>query len=107
MGFLAAISFCVAGSAGFAQNIQTPVFADQPVAGSAKTHTKKSVHRSGGAALSIAQPTSEEAEKAARLAEGRKKFFERSMGFDNGPASDSPISLGDGHGLSPGAAFKF
>lgn len=107
MGFLVAVSFCVAGPASFAQNIQTPLFADQSVAGSAKTHAKKSVRKSGGATLSTVQPTSEEAEKAARLAEGRKKFFERSMGFDNGSAADSPISLGDGHGLSPAAAFKF
>jgi hypothetical protein len=107
MGFLVCLSLCGLGSASFAQEMLAPSFADQSVSGSPKAHVRKSVHKNGNA-----QPTgpsaSEESEKAARLAEGRKKFFEQSMGFDNGHASESPITMGgDGHGLSPAAGFKF
>ena len=48
-------------------------------------------------------------EKAAHLAEGRKKFFQRSMGFDNGTSYDSPVTLGGSSngGLSPQMGLKF
>jgi hypothetical protein len=61
------------------------------------------------AAAKPAKPTSEEADKAARLEEGRKKFFEQSMGFDNGgSSSNSSVTLtNDNGGISPAMGMKF
>ena len=106
IGFLLGLSLCFAGSAGFAQNVQgtilEPSFDQSP-----KTPVKKSAHKNRSSAASSAKPASEEAEKAARLAEGRKKFFERSMGFDNGSSGPVTLDSGSGNGFTPGAAFKF
>jgi hypothetical protein len=66
---------------------------------------KKIVRKSVG--QKTAKPTQEEADRAARLEEGRKKFFERSRGFDNGGGADAPITFGAGNGFSPSAGFKF
>jgi hypothetical protein len=103
-GCIVALSVCLLGAPGFAQEGQVSVDAGQPARAPVKAHLKKSAQKKASP-----QPNSEEAEKAARLAEGRKKFFEQSMGFDNGKSSDSPVSLtGDGNGgLSPTAGFKF
>jgi hypothetical protein len=106
MGFLVCLAFCGLGSASFAQEMLAPSFADQSATGSPKAHVRKSVHKNGNA-QSTGASASEESEKAARLAEGRKKFFEQSMGFDNGHASESPVTLGNGNGLSPTTGFKF
>jgi hypothetical protein len=100
-GLLVGIALML-GSPGFAQDAAPGAGVLRP----AKAHARKSVNNSGAATSSTARPTSEEADKAARLAEGRKKFFERSMGFDEGKSSDSPITL-DGGGLTPAAGFKF
>ncbi len=126
IGFLVILSLCVTGSPGFAQNSQAPTPADQPAGGSlkapAKTGVSKTsvpktsapktgvreidVHKNKSSASRTAQPTSEEAEKAASLAEARKKFFEQSTGFDS-KDSDKPPALGGGNGLMPGVGFKF
>jgi len=92
-----------------AQSDSTLANGDPAVAGAPKAHAKKPAHKSANAASSPAQPNSEAAEKAARLAAGRKKFFERSMGFDNGTSYDSPVTLGNGAdgGLSPQMGVKF
>jgi hypothetical protein len=109
IGFLVGFSLCLLGSAAFAQSDQTPANTDPSAAGAPKAHAKKTVHKNASAASSPAQPNSEAADKAARLAEGRKKFFERSMGFDNGTSYDSPVTLGNGAdgGLSPQMGVKF
>lgn len=68
---------------------------------------KKAAHKNPADKSAKSKQSAEDDEKAARLEEGRKKFFERSMGFDNGGGSDSPITLQGGNGLTPGAGFKF
>jgi hypothetical protein len=109
LGFLVGFSLCLLGSAAFAQSDQTPAKADPSAAGAPKAPAKKSAHKNANAASSSARPTSEADEKAAHLAEGRKKFFERSMGFDNGTSYDSPVTLGGSSngGLSPQMGVKF
>jgi hypothetical protein len=98
VAWIAASLGLVGGAAG-AQTLLTPNFATAPApTDGAKPH-KKSLAKSA--------PPSEEAERAARLAEGRKKFFERSMGFDESGKPDAPVSLGNGNGLAPSAGFKF
>lgn len=105
--FLVLLFSCAFGCAGFAQTSVSPAEPDQPAA-AAKTHSKKSVHKKAGVAQSSpAQsglPTSDEADKAARLAEGRKKFFEQSSGFEDNTAS-GPMSLD--HNGSPTMGMKF
>jgi hypothetical protein len=106
--FLAVFVFlCGLDAPGFAQESQSPAPADRPVAASGKAPAKKIVRKSVGQAQKTAKPTQEEADRAARLEEGRKKFFERSMGFDNGGGADAPITFGGGNGFSPSAGFKF
>jgi hypothetical protein len=105
MGFLVALFLCLAAPASFAQDSQTPARTDPSASGPPKAHAKKIVHKNGKPAPSAAQPASEEAEKAAHVAEARKKFFEQSDGFDNGDSGR--VFLGGGNGLSPGAGFKF
>src|SRR5471030_632437 len=90
---------CLLGSAGFAQDSITIAPLDPAAGPTLKAPAKKSAHKSKASTVAV-QPTSEADEKAARLAEGRKKFFERSMGFDNG-GSDSPVTLGGSNGLTP------
>jgi hypothetical protein len=118
IAFPVILSLCVLGSAGFAQNTPAPTLADQSAGGSAKEHPKKSaekktvqkksVQKNGVAFSRTGQPTSEEAERAARLAEGRKKFFEQSTGFDNSGSDSSSraLSLGGSNGLSPGSRLQ-
>jgi hypothetical protein len=93
------------GGAGFAQESHPVAPVEPPVAASAKEPAKKITRKSVG--QKTAKPTQEEGDRAARLAEGRKKFFERSMGFDNGGGADAPITFGGGNGFSPSAGFKF
>jgi hypothetical protein len=126
IGFPVVLFLCVLGSDGFAQNGQAPGAVDQPAGGSpkvpAKTTTNKTsvnkasapktgvreidTHKNKSSPPGTAQPASEEAERAARLAEARKKFFEQSTGFDN-KETDRTLSLGGSNGLSPGLGFKF
>jgi hypothetical protein len=104
--FLAVFVFlCGLAAPGFAQESQSPASADPPASG--KAPAKKIVRKSVGHAQKTVKPTQEEADRAARLEEGRKKFFERSMGFDNGGGADAPITFGGGNGFSPSAGFKF
>jgi len=101
---------CASGSAGFAQDSLSPANADKPAAAVTKAPAKHSAQKK--AAAPAPAPAGKgtnlqsaiEAEKAARLAEGRKKFFEQSDGFEN-QNSDMPLSLGSGG--TPSAAFKF
>jgi glucose/arabinose dehydrogenase len=67
---------------------------------------KKAAHKNV-ARKSESQQSAEAADKAARLEEGRNKFFQRSMGFDNGGGSGSPVTLQGENGLSPSMGFKF
>jgi hypothetical protein len=101
--FLIASAFYGLGPAVFAQDGRE-LAAPDPALGASK-HAKKNSHKNGGATQQTAAPRSEDAEKAARLAEGRKKFFERSMGFDNG--SSGPVTLGGENGLTPSMGLKF
>jgi hypothetical protein len=96
---------CLLGSAGFAQDSISIAPADPAAGPVLKAPAKKSAHKSKDS-TTAAKPMSEADEKAARLAEGRKKFFERSMGFDNGN-SDSPVTLGGSNGLTPQMGVKF
>jgi hypothetical protein len=93
---------CAFGSAAFAQSIEAPAGADPTLSAPPKAHARKSVHKNA-----TAQQSAADAEKAARLEEGRRKFFQQSMGFDNGKSGDSPITFTGGAGLSPSAGFKF
>jgi hypothetical protein len=105
IGFPIVLFVCAVGSAGFAQDGDA-LHADQSPGGSPKVHAHKSVHPRARLDAPVAQPNSEEAAKAARLAEGRKKFFDRSMGFDNGDGP-GPVTLGGSNGLTPGVGLKF
>jgi hypothetical protein len=61
-----------------------------------------SAQPAGGKSMSLGD------DKAARLEEGRKKFFEQSSGFENSKG-DMPLSLSNGKdgGFSPGMGLKF
>jgi hypothetical protein len=87
------------GLASFAQESHPLAPTDPPA--------KKILRKSVGQSQKTAKPSQEEADRAARLEEGRKKFFERSMGFDNGGSADAPITFGGGNGLTPSTGFKF
>jgi hypothetical protein len=104
--FVIALPLCGFAAEGFAQASPPLSSSDPLIDGAAKAHAGKAVRKNGGAAARK-EPNSEEAEKAARLAEGRKKFFDRSMGFDNGGGPNSPITFDGGNGLTPSAGFKF
>lgn len=97
----------VLGLAGAAAHAEDSATATAPIdAPKAPAKAKKASHNAA-AKSGKPQPSAEEADKAARLEEGRKKFFQRSMGFDNGGGSQSPITLqGDG-GLTPAMGLKF
>lgn len=99
---------CASGSSGFAQDSLAPANADKPAAADAKAPAKHSAHKKAAESAPAGKAnnlqSAIEAEKAARLAEGRKKFFEQSDGFEN-KDPDMPLSLGAGG--APSAAFKF
>jgi hypothetical protein len=94
-----AASLSLFGGAAGAQTLLTPNFATAPPSADGARLHKNNVAKSA--------PSSEAAERAARIAEGRKKFFERSMGFDESGKPDAPVSLDSGNGLAPSAGFKF
>jgi hypothetical protein len=104
--FLISLPLCVAASSGFGQT-NAPLHQSSSADGGEKAHAKKISHKNGPAAGQNGKQNSEEADKAAHLAEGRKKFFDRSMGFDNGGGPDSPVTFDGGNGLTPSAGFKF
>jgi hypothetical protein len=100
------------GAAAFAQADQPGVRAvDQAPSGLPKTDTKAKVKKSPHKAKATdqaAKQSSEEAEKAARLAEGRKKFFEQSTGFDETNSDNKPNGPVNGsNGFMPSMGFKF
>jgi hypothetical protein len=102
------VSLCALSAAGLAQDNPSPAPANPSLDAPAKAHAKKNAHNSAArTSAGQSKQTSEDADKAARLAEGRKKFFERSMGFDNGTSSDSPVTLGGSGGLTPAVGLKF
>jgi hypothetical protein len=105
---LIVVPLIAAGAASYADDLAPLPGLDQPAApDAAKPHAKKNAHKS--AAAKPAKPTSEEAEKAARIEEGRKKFFDQSMGFDNGgSSSNSNVTLTNENGaISPAMGMKF
>lgn len=69
-----------------------------------KPQAATSPHRKVAGPRSAASD-SDEAEKAARLAEGRKKFFEQSMGFDNGKSG--AVTLTNENGGPPALGLRF
>lgn len=101
------ISLCILGAAAHSEDAAPPAATPSDAAKASAKPAKKTAHKNAAAKSDKSRQSSEEAEKAARLEEGRKKFFERSMGFDNGGGSDSPVTLQGGNGLTPNAAFKF
>jgi len=117
-------------SPAFAQATSAPTGAPEsnpPKSNPPKAHAKKTVPKPTEPGLwTLQEPTKapagkgqkqlspEEQEKADRLAEGRKKFFDSSSGFDSGgfspPTSGgSPGSArgGGGDGFNPGVGLKF
>ena len=103
--FLIALPLCAIGAGSFAQEGRLLAPTGPSIGAPAKAHAGKSSHKSGAAAERTAQPNAEEPDKAARLAEGRKKFFEQSMGFDN--PRTGPVTLGGDNGLTPAVGLKF
>ena len=107
LGLLVISFLCGCGAASFAQDSLPPLSTDPASAAPAQAPVKKSPHKKAGAAAALTlAPSSDEAEKAARLAEGRKKFFEQSSGFENND-SGNPLSLGGSNGTKPTMGFKF
>ncbi len=105
---LIGLSLCAIGSGAFAQDTQPLAPAGFLMDAPAQTHIKKSRHKSVGPAERAAQQNADATEKAARLAEGRKKFFDRSMGFDSGGSTSSPVTMTGGEdGLTPAMGMKF
>jgi len=102
---LLALSLCLAGGTAFATD-GAPAAQSAPSDSAAKGQPKKGRHKEATKAAK-SQQSAEDAEKAARLEEGRKKFFQRSMGFDAGGGADSPVTLQGGNGLTPSMGFKF
>jgi flagellar biosynthesis/type III secretory pathway protein FliH len=103
------VPFVAVGASAYADDLAPLPGLDQPAAAetAAKPHPKKNVRKS--AAAKPAKASSEDAEKAARIEEGRKKFFEQSMGFDNGgSSSNSNVTLtNENGGISPAMGMKF
>jgi hypothetical protein len=97
----------VMGSPAFAQSAPA-LQAPQPGVEPYKAPPRKSTRAKSDSATSTVRPDpkSEAARKAAILAEGRRKFFEQSTGFDE-KNSDNSLSLGGSNGLSPQMGFKF
>jgi hypothetical protein len=104
IGFLAVVCFCAFSSLCLAQSDPATNAADPSSGGPAKLHARKSAHKDATHAVAPPRQNAEEAEKAARIAAARKKFFEQSEGFDSG--TPSTIFLG-GNGPAPGAGFRF
>jgi hypothetical protein len=103
--FALAFALGFPGAGAHAEDAATP---GAPIdASQAPTKAKKATHKNAAAKPGKSPQSAEEAEKAARLEEGRKKFFQRSMGFDNGGGSDNPVTLQGGNGLTPAMGMKF
>jgi len=99
---LTAAALGAAGSPALAQD--DPILGPNPsIAAPAKPQPGRSAHK--GAAQRSVKSDSDEAEKAARLAEGRRRFFEQSMGFDNGKSG--PVTLTNDNGGAPAVGLKF
>ncbi len=102
-----AISLCLVGAAAHCEDVAPLAITPSDALKAPVKPAKKAAHKNVAAKPGKSQPSAEEADKAARLEEGRKKFFQRSMGFDNGGGSGNPITLqGDG-GLTPSMGLKF
>jgi hypothetical protein len=116
LALLLTSSVCAYGAAAYAQDVPTGVTfgsstdeAAKPAA-DAKPASKKSAHKDPAVHTAAhTKQTPEEAERAAHIEEGRQKFFQRSMGFDNGKSSESPVTLqSDGAGgITPAMGLKF
>jgi hypothetical protein len=101
-----AVALGLAGATAYADDSATPAAApiDAP---KAPAKAKKASHKDAAAKPGKPQQSAEDADKAARLEEGRKKFFQRSMGFDNGGGSSNPVTLQGSEGLTPAMGLKF
>lgn len=102
-----AIALCLGAATAHSEDVAplTPAPADAPK--TPAKPAKRTAHKNAAAKPDKSQQSTEEADKAARLEEGRKKFFQRSTGFDNGCASGSPVTLQGENGLSPSMGWKF
>ena len=102
--FLLSVSLCLAGAAAHSEDLAA--LSASPSDTPSKPGKRTAAHKNIAAKQAKSQQSAEEADKAARLEEGRKKFFQRSMGFDNG-GSGSPVTLQGESGLTPSMGFKF
>jgi hypothetical protein len=116
LALLLTSSLCACSAAVYAQDVPTGVTFgsstndDAKPATDAKPAAKKAAHKDAATHSGAhTKQTPEEAERAAHIEEGRKKFFQRSMGFDNGKSSESPVTLqSDGAGgITPAMGLKF
>ena len=101
------IALCLGVATAHSEDVAplTPAPSDAPKAPAKPA--KKTAHKNAATKSDKPQQGAEDADKAARLEEGRKKFFQRSMGFDNGGGSDSPVTMQGENGLSPSMGWKF
>jgi hypothetical protein len=106
-----AVLFCsLSGAAAFAQTDEPGVHVD-PAPDSApkadaKAKVKKSPHKTKSTDQGV-KPSSKEEDKAARLAEARKKFFEQSTGFEDPKSDKSDSPVNSSNGFMPSMGFKF
>ncbi len=77
----------ISASPGYAQADGGPAD-DQPFTPTVVTHAKRGAHAKG----EPASPPLSDAERAARLAEGKRKFFEQEQGFETNSPPPSPIT---------------
>ena len=74
---------------------------------------EKAVPKKKNSVQQNSKASSGDADKAARIEEGRKKFFEQSSGFDNSTRWNSPTAGGSaapnggGGDFKPGMGFNF
>ena len=109
LALLLTLSTCAYGAAACAQDVPTGVTFGAST-DDAKPAAKKTPRKDGAVHTAAhSKQTPEEAERAARIEEGRQKFFQRSMGFDNGKSSESPVTLHSdgGGGITPAVGLKF
>lgn len=100
---LAAAPFALAQSAA-SSSLLDPSFAAPARPQTSKPPAAKGPHKKVAGPRS-APSDPDETEKAARLAEGRKKFFEQSMGFDNGKSG--AVTLTNENGGPPALGLRF
>ena len=104
MRFLVLLALGSAAGSAHAQNWTVAPSTSEKAAAAAPVKGKKPALKHG----SSVQPMSADADKAARLEEGRKKFFGESSTFEDN-RSDMPVSMGGGKdgSFKPNMGFRF